>query len=203
MAKCIECGGYTKYHNGYCYSCYPKKGSKKNKETQTTTKKTKFPTHTELFRDLHLIEDELIRYIYKFLNWKFETEKTFFKSAKKTEYSVLIEVEGWDIAYIIKKTPENRVYEYIDVDLVKTPFLCIEYKSSINEWGKQIDSFFRQIKKRMNRFSGAVNILLSFDERFNEYFEACMRANILLIVIPLEKINSWKEKGREMNKNIA
>ena len=66
--------------------------------------------------------------------------------------------------------------------------LYIEYKSSINEWGKQIDAFFRQINKR----KGEHRFLLSFDKDFLEYEQACEYSNLKLIVLSkdiLDKLN--------------
>ena len=102
---------------------------------------------------------------------------------KKTTFSVEIEKDYWDLAFFIKETPDKQITKIINQN---SPFqstgfpLLIEYKSSTKEWGKQIDSFFRQIKKRKGV---GERLLVSFDPKFNEFKEACKRAGIILVVL--------------------
>jgi len=153
---------------------------------------TKYPSHTELYKDIHLIEDEILRYIFKVFRWPWEEHGLFFSTT--TKYEVSLEEYGWDVVYLITKTPSRELKKLRSALLEDTKgvFLFIEYKSSIHEWGKQVDSFMRQIKTRVRKTPLGFYILMSFDKRFEEYSEAMKRAGIPLVILPEEILNKMQ-----------
>ena len=161
-----------------------------------------FPSHTAFYRDLHKIKADLVRNIFSQMNWKFNKSGWFFD--KQTIFDIKIEEDYWDIAIEIKSTPEPSL---------ASRTLFIEYKSSINEWGKQVDQFFRQIKNKIKIhdknisytyggqkykskvLSKDIYFLMSFDTRFNDYKEACKMAGIHLVVLPSELLKKIMESA--------
>lgn len=162
-----------------------------NKKFNRLEKNNDLPNWSDFMKDFYKIEDDVVRYIFKSFNFVFEKKGLF--RTKITEYEVKFEENFWDIVIIIHKTPEMNLI--FDKNLKWVSSLCLEYKSSLYEWGKQIDAFFRQIKKREVLNKNMPPILISFDERFKEYDSACKKANIKLIVLPKEMLN--KMKGKE------
>ena len=126
--------------------------------TQTFLEK-KYPSHTQLYKNLHLIEEDMLAILENELKAQLYVEEI-----KLEQYNWDIIIGGNSLSH------ESSLQVYI------------EYKSSINEWGKQVDAFFRQINKR-KRIGGKV-VLLSFDSRFEDYRHACKRAGITLVVLP-------------------
>ena len=133
----------------------------------------------KLYKDIHILEDDIVEKILEKYGLYFEKDGLFVRTPK-AEYDLSLEQGMWDIVVHITAVPEQRKFEKIFGHDQVTFF--IEYKSHINEWGKQIDEFFRQINKRKT-YSNSRNILLSFDPEFKEYEQACIRAGITLIVL--------------------
>ena len=161
-----------------------------------SSQEEKFPSHTELYKGIHLIEDDIMKFIYDRFNWDY---------APAPEYSLELERKGWDIVIHIIDTSEKAFITPTDKTLFdKLPSeskrcLLIEYKSNIEEWGKQIDDFFRQVKKRSYAGLDPVTkpILLTFDERFTEYQHAFIRAGINLIILPKLYLNIMRDENRK------
>lgn len=168
------------------------------------TQKQKYPSHTELYRDLHFFEEYVFSYIFHYFNWHYQNPNDL---EQVLDCNIELEVDNWDLCIYINEeysfdrdlTEELQEIEKQNVqyDLDERFTFYIEYKSSINEWGKQIDEFFRQIKKRINKQEIiGPTILLTFDESFDEYYEACQRAGIELIILPYElweKVQNFKK----------
>lgn len=199
MSSCISCGNYTKYNNGYCYKCYKKINnidkSKITKLEKEMSSKNGFPTHTELYRDLHKIEKDILKEIFRQMDFTFRQEGLF--RTKETEFEVRIEEDNWDIKFIILDTPDKDLTLHFGNE-VGFCDLYLEYKSSINEWGKQIDQFFRQIIYKKKKSNARYVFLISFDPEFEDYDKACERAGIILIVLPkriLKKIRGVDFNG--------
>jgi len=277
MPDCINCGKYTKYKNGLCKDCFLKEKARYANSKDDEDKDRRYPSHTELYRDLHYIKKDLVDYLIDWLEENFEIEKIGGYS-----YSTVIEEKYWDIIikfivvsqefmdnlednrqtrikWVEKKINEYRkeikekltkireceknllwlylrnkkelVREYSDlmskvdscsqeIDFLKDAKLkdlakklgmveeyysahnnyhfFIEYKSSINEWGKKIDQFFRQIKTRLQsqKIDNETDfaILMTFDPAFEEYEKACEMAGINLIVLPPELLVLMKQR---------
>lgn len=153
-----------------------------------------FPSHTEFYKNLHKYDKDILKYIFKYFRWTYHKKAGFLSSEETTEYTVEIEHRGWDLIYQIHGTPEPILKEHMNQYKCDIVFL-IEYKSNINEWGKQIDAFFRQIKKRWGfNVNNSISCLLSFDERFLEYENACKLARIQLIVPPISILENNQKK---------
>lgn len=58
----------------------------------------------------------------------------------------------------------------------------IEYKSSCNEWGKEIPDFLKQINGRYSSYSDTVKVLATFDYDFLKY-ENLLKTNGIRLVI--------------------
>ena len=141
----------------------------------------RFPSHTKLYKNFHKIELDLIKQLSNKL-----ASGLFLNS------EVQFEQYGWDI--VIMNNVGYSGMGYNNIDYSKAPYkmaLYIEYKSSIEEWGKKIDDYFRQIHTRINRTNpfkkeGVTQhfILMSFDPRFEEWREACKRTQFELVILP-------------------
>ncbi len=152
----------------------------KERRERTFRKKPAYPTHTDFYRNLHRFENMMVREIFAVCGLTFERTGLFGKS--QTAFDVEIEKEFWDVIVTIRKTPDrtlNRMMKKASPRKRAYPLL-LEYKSSTKEWGKQIDAFFRQIKKRR---SVGIPILITFDPAFREYAQACKRAKICLVIL--------------------
>ncbi len=195
-----EAGYSKKNFNQYlCMTCQRAvtgaRGNYGNHKAQDLTKRheveagSRFPSHTILYRDFHKLAPMVIRSIFEKMGWKFHEEpqglfKAFGKE-KYTTYAYEFEERGWDIVIKISVTPEKLLtYKAENGDISCFPLL-IEYKSSIEEWGKQFDDYIRQMKRRIEHCAG-VPILLSFDERFNDFTVAAQTAGFCIVTIPLE-----------------
>jgi hypothetical protein len=147
------------------------------------------PNHSELYRDFHLIRDQVLNKIFDAYGWQIFKKKTFFNREQTTEFSYEIEHQGWDLAFFITDCPDKEMQEMLsDLEELNDPRIpiLIEYKSSIEEWGKQVDEFIRQIKRRN---TPGFKVLLTFDPRFKEYEHALWAADhIKLVVLPRELI---------------
>lgn len=201
MPVCLECGKYAKYHNGLCTVCFVKK---KQREKQTKNiENTGFPAHTELYRDLSIIEDFLVEYLIDWYGENYENDS----NCIEYKFSLRIEEHSWDIALGVHVFYEkkNILGFYKKNTEPKQLYFFIEYKSSINEWGKQIDQFFRQIKSKIEqqrlREEGSFFILMSFDDRFLDYADACKRAGIDLVVLPNELL--YILQGKDKAEKVA
>jgi len=190
MAECITCKKYTKYRNGYCSSCYHNNKSRLSK-TKNESSSGRFPSHTELYRDIHKIEKSLVLFLFKLYGVNtYSSSGLFKKKYVPQEFDIKIEEGNWDLIIellgVVKTGKEYLSY----------PRMCVEYKSSINEWGKQIDAFFRQIKsrKKVGCFSP---VLLTFDPEFEPYENACKRAGISLIILPEEFLLVLRGKSND------
>jgi len=163
------------------------------------TKEIRYPSHTELYRDFHLIEEYFVMMLFSNCDAEFCTKK------KWTEFEVDFERNGWDICIEITDTPDKELTKF-SKDLTKEMkdvyeddndwffTFNIEYKSSINEWGKQVDDYIRQIKKRREKVvHDGPTILFSFDESFLDYEELLSRVNIAVFVLEMEDWNSLQE----------
>jgi len=149
-----------------------------------------FPSHSEFYRDFHIIANYLVETIYDMGNFTFREEKRSLLGGKKiieTEYEYDFEVNGWDVFIKITDTPEKKFQPVEERGETYCTVFCIEYKSSIEEWGKQFDSFIRQIKARPAPSTG-IKFLVSFDERFSDYFEAGKTAGFFIVVLPKDLI---------------
>jgi len=142
-----------------------------------------FPNHSEFYRDFHLLKDAVVCAILQDMGISFEDRTPRGTLVNKTEFEYEFERDGWDVVITITKSTDDDL----------APFkIFVEYKSSIKEWGKQVDQFMRQIKKRGEERP----ILLSFDERFAEFNQALWDAKIRLVVLPfdqLRKLNTHKK----------
>jgi hypothetical protein len=211
MAECIDCGGYTKYKNGRCYKCYNKhkgnnsintsrpKGHNRKRPTNRTYKPKgnsikKLPSHTELYKDLHKIKDGLLRYIFWVYEWDFEKDGLF--GTKKTKYDIKLEYNNWDIVYFIKGTPHKPLQK--DINRFGHYALELEYKSTIEEWGKKIDDYMRQLRKRKHK-NGETSIILTFDEEFRQYEQAFAMADVQLIILPDFFLQLFRGEHGDMN----
>lgn len=202
--KCPICGKYKKAWYDLCYDCFEKgeetpplkdlEREENLKNSQHKFKKaepdSEFPSHSTLYKHLHKFEDELVRYIFQYYDWIFEKKGIF--GMKTTNYKFAIEEDNWDLVLYISDTPEPKIKRLLNEkeseDLLPELLIGIEYKSSINEWGKQIDSFFRQIKQRIKKTDCDIHLLFSFDRRFEEYHHACVSAGFGLCVLPKEDL---------------
>lgn len=190
-----------------CARCNEKQQSKQNGMTGQTPKNNKFntngyPSHTELYRDFHKIEHHVIKYIFLEMGWTGhipEEKKLFGKNeAQTTAWRTAFEVNGWDIVFWIDETPEEKLLDKMAVkhnDVVRgmgkdyenslvseyRP-LVLEYKSSVQEWGKQFDDFIRQMRKRKDM--GGVPFLISFDPEFEAFEKASESSGFFIIVLP-------------------
>ena len=180
--ECPICGKYKKPWYELCYECNQKSEevpSMKELENQEYKKNanhkfhkvesnSNYPHHSILYRDLHYIEDILVRTIFDSYGWTFEKQGIF--GTKTTSYTIKIEENNWDLIIYILDSPEAKLKKLLKArKTYDAPIsIGIEYKSSINEWGKQIDSFFRQIKTRIKKNNCDLHILFSFDKRFEE-----------------------------------
>ena len=83
---------------------------------------------------------------------------------------------------------------YWDILIYNSFFLyCIEYKSNVNEFNKEIHNFLSQINARrstrlylknsVDRMDG-IKILMSFDSRFIDYEDVLNKNNIRLLLLP-------------------
>ena len=174
-----------------------------------------FPSHTELYKDFHKIEPLVFMRICEAMGWnwynysyqphplkpkqdfedreicaidhpdKFEVaDPPGYGKVDMTKWSLEFEVDGWDIVYRIKSTP---VFNGDQEEWPCLPFL-IEYKSHIEEWGKQFDQFIRQIKKRKAQKNSIVGrpFLVSFDPQFRQFSRAAITAGFSIIVLDEE-----------------
>lgn len=153
-------------------------------------------SHTEFYKKLHLMEDSIIRYIYSSCGFVFDTTETFKRGRKTftTKYKFLLERDNWDLIIINEDSPDERIKKLIKEYRSISSFMYrdgypffVEYKSNIEEWGKQVDDFMRQINKRRRGLIEPMFVfLMTFDERFEEWREALKRADINLIILPKE-----------------
>lgn len=269
MVRCLECNREATPGKPLCIDCYVKQ--KKQLQLSKNENGTSFPSHTDLYRDLYIIEFQLRDFLVEWLQNKFSkgpfsiegfdyrieernwdlifrfklfnkaylkeleiVRKDFFDFAQEkindlqrmielaenkkiswrneqaggilgNEDRAIIEneiskcqmqIQGWkqDIDEVSKlqgkdlaeRLDEKHVWEKQSQFIT----LYVEYKSSIHEWGKQIDQFFRQIKSKMamDRIDSNKDVvaLISFDQNFDEYWSACSKAGFDLIVLPQE-----------------
>lgn len=120
MSSCIECGSYTKYKNGVCKPCFQKRvdrGKQTKNETQTEFKTgVRYPSHTELYRDLYVIEKELAAFLLSnYLGKLYNIHLT------DTKHEIVIEENSWDIIVSLSginaefvESIENRKIEKIE-----------------------------------------------------------------------------------------
>lgn len=164
------------------------------------SKGERYPSHTELYRDFHKIEILILISIYEEMGWDFmEVDKKTEEVTDITSFSSGFEIDNWDIVYSIKKTPEIKLFD----DRGGYLPLLIEYKSSIEEWGKQFDSYIRQIKSRIK--GDGVPILLSFDKRFNDFERAAEKSGFVIVVLPeklMEVLKYTEEEAEEFTNEM-
>lgn len=219
---------HKKKNTGFrlCYACYTmqnrQEASKKESENiqSITDENQRMPSHTELYKNLHAIEEDILKEIFRYNHWMYQEETGYGYEGQNTKYRVKVEQENWDIVFEITKSPEPEIEDYIrkkrlehgqimetiqNKDALKEQFrninfgIWVEYKSSIIEWGKQVDQYFRQVKSRYpynqniskNRF-----FIFSFDERFHDYDEAFRRADIHMIILPKALLAKFKAEGK-------
>lgn len=212
MAICKLCRGYTKYEGCLCTKCYTEQHYKR-KETKNEPN-SRYPSHTELYRDFHLIKNMFASDMYYGLN-VFEGI-----DIDDVETDFLIEQDYWDIIISFYLPLTDSLRQKLEIGSEFDEFrvdMLIEYKSSINEWGKQIDQHFRQVKQRIKErekeknklmregiYCLSIPFLMSFDTAFEEYRDACKMARINLVVLPKKyfyilqgKTKEEREKRRE------
>ncbi len=130
----------------------------------------KYPPHHELYRDFHKIQRKLGNLLLQFLDDNFEGEQF------DPQFELDFEENYWDIIYTFHTLSNDTTFYFL-----------IEYKSSINEWGKHFDEFLRQTKNRIKKYSRqyplAKPIILSFDENFEQYSRACRTNGIEVLVL--------------------
>ena len=142
------------------------------------------PSHSELLRDFHNLEKKFIKFIEFLFS---DDEKT---TSGLPEYEIEYEVEGWDI--VITKFSSNDSEEQNYIKKFGGLKYGIEYKSSIEEWGKQFDAYIRQIKARVAKKVPCIPILVSFDKRIEDYVVAGERSGFLVIYLPEEALKDLK-----------
>lgn len=151
----------------------------------------RFPSHTEIYRDFHLIHSDVLAVIIDHLDDKLRMEVKKIMTKYDFESAYEFEVRNWDI--VIDVSFKRSKYLKIKPIPLK---LFLEYKSSINEWGKQFDAYIRQMKKRIYMRSALEkrikhHFLISFDPEFEAFKEAAKTCGFTIIVLPksiLEKI---------------
>lgn len=197
MAECIECGGYTKYKNGRCYSCHHKHNKSKTKEERPKKENNgRFPSHSELYMNLHEIEEEIVETLFD-ISILMESGKRPDEIKKKYTNKTLVKTEedNWDIIiyldYPCYKPKGKLMYKEL-----KNNIFFIEYKSSINEWGKKFDDFLRQIKRRRGYGQG-MTLLMSFDSEFDSYSKALLREGIYLLRLNERMLYNLRRKEGE------
>jgi hypothetical protein len=223
---CPICHKKKKIGFNLCYACYTMQSRQKDSKTESENIKAikdenlRMPSHTELYKYLNAIEEDILKEIFRYNHWTYTENFGYGYSGQNTKYKVKLEQENWDIVFEITESPEPEVEEYIkkrkiehgqiretsiNKDALKEQFdnihfgIWVEYKSSIIEWGKQVDQYFRQVKSRYpynqniakNRF-----FIISFDERFHDYDEAFRRAEIHLIILSKELLAKFKAQGK-------
>lgn len=204
--ECSFCGEPTYHQYDLCKECYKHK-KKRDRDSQERQHNQKykngkgFLSHTELYENLFEMELLILDWIFDSFDFKFDQEKAFMRKKKTTTFDVEIEEGNWDLVFKIRDTPEKSFKDNGENKYME-PFIYVEYKSSIDEWGKQIDSFIRQIKKRMNKYRDDIHVLLSFDERFSKYEHALQTANIYLVIIPIEIVKDYLNHMKKSEKNI-
>lgn len=147
----------------------------------------RLPSHSELYAKIGQLAHPIFRIICSQKGWTSEW-KTIFGKNKEINYDTKLEERYWDILYTITKVKERKVQKLINkFDGIN---IGVEYKSSIKEWGKQFDDYLRQIKKRMDKetYHFTLPILLTFDERMEQYRDALNMNDIDLVIIPYKKV---------------
>ena len=110
MAECINCKGYTKYRNGYCPKCYNERNGKL-KVTKNESNTGGFPSHTDLYKKIHLVEKDILLAIFNEMGWMYYNIGGIFKKkiVGETEFDLSLEHNGWDWMYFIEKTFEPKL----------------------------------------------------------------------------------------------
>lgn len=162
----------------------------------------RFPSHSEFYRDFHLVEEEFIKLALNEIGFNFKKISKpgtiVLKDGTTTEYDYTFEKGNWDI-----------IIHFDDYYKNENVVLLIEYKSSIKEWGKQVDAYMRQLNKRINAinlmgddfpsYNGIPKgekkvIITSFDDRFETYKNAFKRIGVHIIVLPKDLLDNIKNE---------
>ncbi|MFA4982623.1 MAG: hypothetical protein WC588_00230 [Candidatus Micrarchaeia archaeon] len=153
-----------------------------------------FPSHSEFYRDFHIIADYLVEAIYDMGNFKYQEEKRSLLGGKKimeTKFEFDIEVGGWDAIIRITDTPEKKFQPIVENGEELCTVFCIKYKSSIEEWSRNFGTFVRQMKTKSVPSTG-IKFLVSFDDRCGDYFEAGKAAGFFIVALPRDLITELK-----------
>ena len=161
---------------------------------------TKLPCHGEIYTLLHnnkKIYDFICGYCKRKLISTLLHQKVMILPETISEFKMKIKQERnyWDMV-IFMEAPITQGY-FRDGKKYQSAFrqvILIEYKSSITEWHKNIDDFIRQINSRQcdyyseqsEHYGINEQILLSFDNRFQQYENLLNNNNINLVILPQE-----------------
>lgn len=140
-------------------------------------KETRYPSHTEIAQAIYLIENIL---------WDILDDLDINTSG----FSTQLEKNNWDIVF---------------VDDYGVDQIYLEYKSSINEWGKQVDAYLRQVNQRKTYGRNKLKILFSFDPEFEKFRNAFERTGILLIILNENLLKTTRAylKGKITDEDVS
>jgi len=148
----------------------------------------RLPSHTEIYEHIGKLEPLIMNAICDEMGWEPSVKTLFGLHTLSIRYDMRLEFRNWDIFVDIVKGTSFKMNKLIHK--LNGINLGIEYKSSVGEWGKQIDAHIRQIKNRrekdLKNFLYVFPILLSFDESFEKYRDALELCDIKLVVIPYD-----------------
>src|SRR3989344_4739578 len=114
MKQCVKCKQYNvknPKHN-LCHDCW---NSQENNTYKKEDKEMKYPSHTDLYKNLHLIEEDIVKEIFKKFDFAYTKEGIF--GRKETDYSIKIEEKNWDMVVFITKTPDKTLSKKLGLSL--------------------------------------------------------------------------------------
>ena len=161
---------------------------------------TRLPSHSELYKVWDKIFNNNLFKRLCVKDYYFRSLNLFRKELKISEGVDLTLIGRCHLEFLntlsYKFKYKFEDYNRWDILIFDQIFMyCIEYKSNVNEWKKEIHNFLAQINRRSNQAYGdwsmiGIKVLMSFDSRFLDYEKILSENKIRLIILPQTMLNN-------------